>query len=301
MNKKLLISSIVALLLLGSTANAKSTTEKATIAQSTKSSIKKENQKQEKTVNETPKEIGNGFNQTLEAINALKEKNLKKAKKLLKSATENFSIALKTDPKLDIVPFAQEINVHEFLGNSAMVKKALTLANTLILNYDTQSARAVMMPLQDEMIVTTDAIPMKLYPIATENALKALEDGKQKEALDILELSLNTIVSKVVLVPLPLLVAEDLVITASTLDKVKKEDALGLLNLAQDELKKAVFLGYTKKYTSVYKDLDEEIDALKKEIKGKNVVEKLYDKLKESFNSLIGQSREVSSNDKSHK
>jgi hypothetical protein len=301
MNKKLLISSIVALLLLGSTANAKSTTEKATIAQSTKSSIKKENQKQEKTVNETPKEIGNGFNQTLEAINALKEKNLKKAKKLLKSATENFSIALKTDPKLDIVPFAQEINVHEFLGNSAMVKKALTLANTLILNYDTQSARAVMMPLQDEMIVTTDAIPMKLYPIATENALKALEDGKQKEALDILELSLNTIVSKVVLVPLPLLVAEDLVITASALDKVKKEDALGLLNLAQDELKKAVFLGYTKKYTSVYKDLDEEIDALKKEIKGKNVVEKLYDKLKESFNSLIGQSREVSSNDKSHK
>jgi hypothetical protein len=301
MNKKLLISSIVALLLLGSTANAKSTTEKATIAQSTKSSIKKENQKQEKTVNETPKEIGNGFNQTLEAINALKEKNLKKAKKLLKSATENFSIALKTDPKLDIVPFAQEINVHEFLGNSAMVKKALTLANTLILNYDTQSARAVMMPLQDEMIVTTDAIPMKLYPIATENALKALEDGKQKEALDILELSLNTIVSKVVLVPLPLLVAEDLVITASALDKVKKEDALGLLNLAQDELKKAVFLGYTKKHTSVYKALDEEIEALKKEIKGKNVVEKLYDKLKESFNSLIGQSREVSSNDKSHK
>jgi hypothetical protein len=301
MNKKLLISSIVALLLLGSTANAKSTTEKATIAQSTKSSIKKENQKQEKTVNETPKEIGNGFNQTLEAINALKEKNLKKAKKLLKSATENFSIALKTDPKLDIVPFAQEINVHEFLGNSTMVQKALTLANTLILNYDTQSARAVMMPLQDEMIVTTDAIPMKLYPIATENALKALEDGKQKEALDILELSLNTIVSKVVLVPLPLLVAEDLVITASALDKVKKEDALGLLNLAQDELKKAVFLGYTKKYTSGYKDLDEEIEAIKKEIKGKNVVEKLYDKLKESFNSLIGQSREVSSNDKSHK
>jgi len=301
MNKKLLISSIVALLLLGSTANAKSTTEKATIAQSTKSSIKKENQKQEKTVNEAPKEIRNGFNQTLEAINALKEKNLKKAKKLLKSATENFSIALKTDPKLDIVPFAQKINVHEFLGNSAMVQKALTLANTLILNYDTQSARAVMMPLQDEMIVTTDAIPMKLYPIATENALKALEDGKQKEALDILELSLNTIVSKVVLVPLPLLVAEDLVITASALDKVKKEDALGLLNLAQDELKKAVFLGYTKKYTSGYKDLDEEIEAIKKEIKGKNVVEKLYDKLKESFNSLIGQSREVSSNDKSHK
>jgi len=299
MKKRLLISTMVATLLLGSTSlYAEATTEKATVAQSTKKSISKENKKQRASFKEAPKEIVTGFHQTLEAIKALKEKKIETAKNALKSATKSFNSALKEAPQLDLVPFAQEIEVHEFVGDSATVQKALTLAGTLLVKYDTQAARAVMLPLQDEMIVTTDAIPMKLYPLATDNALKALENGNPEEALEILELSLNTIVSETVLIPLPLLVAEDLVMAASLLDKVDKEDALGLLSLAQDELKKAIYLGYTKKHASSYEALNQEIEAVKKEIKGKNVVEKLYDKVKESFKSLIGESRQESSNDR---
>jgi translation initiation factor IF-2 len=132
---------------------------------------------------------------------------------------------------------------------------------------------------------------MKLYPIATEDALKVLEKGDKEGALEILNVSLNTIVSETVLIPLSLLVAEDLVVTASVLDKENKEDALALLSLAQDELKKAVYLGYTKRHSIAYKALEEEIEAVKKEIKGKNIVEKLYDKVKESFKSLVGENR----------
>jgi hypothetical protein len=139
---------------------------------------------------------------------------------------------------------------------------------------------------------------MKLYPKATEDALKAIEKGDKEAALTILNTSLNTIVSTTVLIPLSLLVAEDLVTVASQLNKDNKEDALNLLTLAHDELKKALYLGYTKKYSNAYKELEDEIVAIKKEIKGKNIVEKLYDKIKNSFKSIIDKNRENLSNNK---
>jgi tetratricopeptide (TPR) repeat protein len=302
MKKRLLISTMVATLLLGSTSlYAESSTEKTAVSQNTKASISKENKKQTESFKEAPKEIVDGFNQTLEAIKALEEDNIDKAKKALKNATENFSTALKAAPQLDLVPFAQEVVVNEFIGDSKSVQKALILAVALIDKHDTQAARAVMMPLQDEMVVTTSAIPMKLYPVATEDARKALEKGDKDAALEILNVSLNTIVSETVLMPIPLLVAEDLVLAASALDKEQKEDALKLLALAQDELQKAVYLGYTKKHSDAYKALEDEIEAIKKEIKGKNVVEKLYDKIKESFNSLIEKNRDESTDSNNSK
>jgi len=292
MRKNILISTMVATLLFTTTTLcASNTNEEIKVSKSSQLSIEKESKKQKETFHEAPKEIVDGFNQTLEAISALEENNSDKAKKALKEATKNFNLALKKAPKLDLVPFAQEIVVHEFLGSSESVKKSLALAENLIEKYDTQTARMVMMPLEDEMIITTNSIPMKLYPIATKDALKALEKGDKEGALEILNVSLNTIVSETVLMPVALLVAEDLVLSASAIDKEKKEDALNLLTLAQDELKKAVYLGYTTKHAPAYQALDEEIEAVKKEIKGKNIVEKLYDKVKESFQSLIGENR----------
>jgi len=299
MTKRLLISTMVATLLLGGTTLCAKEANK-TIEKSTQTSVEKESKKQQDSFKEAPKEIVDGFNLTLEAINLLEKKGNDKAKEALKKASDKFAQALKASPDLDLVPFAQEVVVHEFIGDSKSVKKALVLADTLLIRYDTQAAREVLLPLQDEMIVTTSSIPMKLYPVATKKAFEALEKGKSDEALDILKVSLNTIVSETVVMPIPLLVAEDLVITASMLDKEQKEDALKLLDMAQDELKKALYLGYTKKHAPAYKALGEEIEAVKKEIKGKNVVEKLYDKLKESFSSLIGKSREDSAEKKSN-
>jgi len=295
MKKKLLVSTMVAALILGSsTLSANESTSQESLSKSVKISVDKEKTKQKEGFKEAPQEIVKGFEDTLKAISYLEGENSVEAKKVLKSATENFQKALKASPELDIVPFSQEIVVNEFLGDSQKVKKALILANNLITQYDTQVAKVVLAPLQDEMIITTQAIPMKLYPLATEKALEALEKGDREKALEMLRVSLNTIITETVVMPLPLLVAEDLVATAAALDKSKKEEVLVLLNLAQDELKKALYLGYTKKHAPAYQSLDDQIEALKKEVKGKNVVEKLYDKLKNSFSSLVGQSREDS-------
>jgi len=302
MKKNLLISTIVAGLILGSTAlYAGEKTAKETISHSIKVSVEKEKKKQKENFTAAPKEIVDGFNATVDAIEFLDKNDVQHAKKALRSASKNFDTALKASPELDLVPFAQEVVVHEFLGNAKTVKKSLVLVGTLIDDYDTQVARTVMAPLEDEMIVTTQAIPMKLYPLATKNALEALEKGKKDEAIELLDVSLNTIVTETVLMPLPLLVAEDLVYAAADVDKENKTDALKLLTLAQDELQKGIYLGYTKKHAPEYKAIDESIEAIKKEIKGKNAVEKLYDKLKESFGSLVDKSREKSSKHTSSK
>ncbi len=293
MKKKLLISTVLAMLIFGTTnLFSEENIDQNNLSKSIKVSIDKEKEKQKKGFQEAPKEIVKGFEDTLKAISFLSGENITEAKKSLKSATENFSIALKSSPELDIVPFSQEIIVNEFLGDSKKVKKALTLANKMITEYETQVAKVLLEPLEDEMIISTQAIPMKLYPLATEKALHALEKGDKDEALEMLHVSLNTIITETVVIPLPLLVAEDLVGIARLLDKTKKEEALRLLNLAQDELKKALYLGYTKKYASSYESIDNQIEAVKKEIKGKNMVEKLYEKLKNSFSSLIHESRE---------
>ncbi len=300
MKKKLLLSTMVATLIFGGiNLSAAEATPQDNLSKSIKISVDKEKKKQKESFHEAPQEIVKGFEDTLKAISYLEGKNIKEAKKALKSATENFNTALKASPELDIVPLSQEIVVNEFLGDAARVKKALILADNLIAQYDTQVAKAVLAPLEDEMIITTQAIPMKLYPLATEKALEVLDKGDTEKALEMLHVSLNTIITETVIMPLPLLVAEDLVNSAAMLDKTKKEEALTLLNLAQDELKKALYLGYTKKYAPEYKELDDQIEALKKEIKGKNVVEKLYDKLKESFSSLVGKSREDSNSNQS--
>jgi len=48
---------------------------------------------------------------------------------------------------------------------------------------------------------------------------------------------LNTLVGEEVLIPLPLLMAQDVLNQASTMDKTKKEDIQKLISLATDELK----------------------------------------------------------------
>ena len=128
---------------------------------------------------------------------------------------------------------------------------------------------------------------MKVYPVAVKKALDALNKNDTTGAYNAVADAMNSLVIFKTVVPTPLLVAQDLVIDASKLDKSKKEEATKLLEAAKDALKRAELLGYTKKFDPEYKNLTKSINAIEKEIKGKNVVEKLYDKIKEDFETLI--------------
>jgi hypothetical protein len=256
-----------------------------------KASVKKEIDTQNKNLQPGSKEVLDGMNKTFAAIKSLQKGDLEGAKKELAEATKLFDTALKANPQLKLVPIASEIKVKELASTPEEIEAATTLAKEALDKHQIQRARMILAPMEDDIITVTQYIPMNLYPVATKKAQELLEKGDKEAALKTLVEGLSTIVSVGVLMPIPLLEAQLLIDNASKLDKAKKEEAKALLEAAKSELKKAMLLGYTDKHSDEYKALNEQIDAIEKEMEGENIVEKLYDKLKKSFSSLIEVTR----------
>ncbi len=249
--------------------------------------ISQETAKHKESLEKTPKEVIQALQELANSLKALQKDDTNRAKKALSKALKLFNDTLKNNPKLKLVPISDIVEVNHFPGNSKLVKHLVDSSKVLLDDYDTQAARAILLPLEDEMDMITEYLPIGLFADATKVALKQLNLGKTKEATSTIISALNTIVTKTVIMPLPLITAQSLVVEASKLNKKDKEKALKLLSKAEDELNKAIYLGYTKKHSSEYKKLQKEIKNIEKEIKGKNFVAKLYEKIKKDFKSLI--------------
>ena len=283
MKKTLLLSTLTAGLLLSTTMLQAKT--------DTKTLVKQQITQTQKNFKKAPKEIEEALNASSLAMQSLQHKKVDEAKKQLKIATEKFDLALKNDPTLDIVPLDERIAIFENLASAKEIQHTLTEAQEFLIHYNLNEARAALAPLRDEMDIETISLPMKVFPIATKDALKALNKGDTKGAMVIMAEAYNTFLVENAVIPLPLLKAQDLIADAASLNKSKKEEATKLLDGAKEELKRAHVLGYTSKYSPEYKALVNAIDTVKKEIKGKNVVVKLYDKIKENFVSLVHKNK----------
>ncbi len=279
MKQKILISTLLSTLLLGTTLLQAKT--------SNKTLVQHQIEKDKKNMKQAPIEIIKGAKKSFMAMAFLQHNKIDEAKKLLTEATQNFDKALKDNPKLDIVPLQQDVEVFEFNAEPKEIERELNLAQKLLKEHKTQEARALLVPLKDEMDIRTEFIPMGIYPLATKNALSALNKGDKNSAIAILAGAFNMLISQEVVLPLPLLASQDLVMEASLLDKSKKDDALKLLDDAKLGLTKAELLGYTSKKSPEYKALVVQIEKIEKEIKGKNIVSKLYDNLNKNFTSLV--------------
>jgi len=283
MKKTLLLSALTCGLLLGTTAIQAKTPTKAL--------MEKQINKHVKEQQKAPKEVIEGIQATFKSVHLIEANKVDEAKKLLQKANDNFEKALKADPGLDLLPLEESLTAYSFTGSSDTIEARLDLASEFIKAHDTQVAIEVLSPLKDELDITVVAIPMKLYPASTKAALDALSKGDKKAALTALAEGFGTLVTTQIVMPTPLLTAQDLIIEASQLDKSKKEDAQKLLNAAKEELKRATLLGYTKKHDVSYKSLDESIAKIQKEIKGENRVEKLYDTIKEDLKKIVHSTR----------
>jgi len=283
MKKTLLLSALTCGLLLSTTSIQAKT--------DTKTLVQHQAEKNKQAFKQAPKEILDALKETSLAMQSLQHKKNDEAKTHLKLATEKFNKALKDNPELDILPLDESIEVYENLASAEEINHTLTLIQEYLIHYKLDAARAALAPLKDEMDIKTISIPMKIFPMATQKALEALNKGDAQKAIAIMAEGYNTFIIEEAVIPLPLLAAQDMIVEASKLDKNKKEEAIKLLDAAKNELEKAKVLGYTNSKAPEYKALNDAIDAVKKEIKGKNVVEKLYDNLKNAFVSLVHKSK----------
>ncbi|BAF72236.1 YfdX family protein [Sulfurovum sp. NBC37-1] len=283
MKKRFLLSALTCGLLLGATGLQAKTDKKELVNNVMQQEVK--NHKQ------APKEIVAGMQNTFAALQAMQAGKKEDAKKALESATKSFDAALKADPSLDIIPIDERFQAFAFMGTSDVIDARLKLAQQLLKAHDTQAATAVLTPLKDELDISVISIPMKIYPVATKKALDELNKGNDKAAFAAIAEAMNSLVVVKAIIPTPLLTAQDLITDASKLDKSKKDEAQKLLAAAKEELKRAELLGYVSRHEAAYKLLNDDIEKIQKEIKGKNMVEKLYDTLKNDFKKIIANTK----------
>jgi len=277
--KKLLLSSIVALSLLGSSAyaldaNASSKSVSANAVKVAKSSVNK--QKDDvKIVKEAVESIAL-VAETIKNIDANKKDE---AIKSLEKAIGKIEVVLSNPKAPALIPIDAKVVVAEFLGTAYTAQNAVITSIALLQNNRVQDARKIVQTLIDEIDFTTINLPLASYPGALKLAAKHLQDNKLAEAKQVLVTTLNTFVQITTITPIGILEAQELIVAASKIAKENKELALSHLAAAKEALKRSEALGYTSYSDTTYKMLNEEIRKVEKEIKGKNKAEKLFEEL----------------------
>ena len=243
------------------------------------------------SLKKAPKDFMSALNDTIMALHAIKTNKSAEAQKLLQKAENEFTAAFKKEPKLGLIPVLDNAEIVTFNGTPALIRHIKDSAIELLQKNETQAAIDILLPLQDEIIIKTQYVPAYLYPKAVKEAQQELKSGKKDAAFSTIITALDASQLDTVIIPIPFITAQDMVLEASKVVKSDKKEALQLLTMAQNEIQKAILLGYAADNVHAYKALDTKIEALKTEIKGKNVVVKLYDDLLKSFKDLGGKQK----------
>jgi len=236
---------------------------------------------------QAPKEVADGLRYTEEALQTLQRGDDKGAERKLEAAMQLFRIALTNNPALDDVPVADGVSFEEMSGTSAELSKRLKAAESAIEAHRTQDARALLMPMEDQMTLVTEALPMALYPDAIKLSLAQLKKGHRRAALQTLQGAFSMLVTEEEVLPLPLLRARAFSDAASGLEKGRQKQASALIARAQDELQKAVLLGYSRADDADYKRIEEKLAAVKKSVDGANGSGHFFEALAHSFEALL--------------
>ncbi|HHD79892.1 MAG TPA: YfdX family protein [Epsilonproteobacteria bacterium] len=281
--KKIILSTLVASLLVTGV-NAKETAAKdASVQEVNKivlSNAKKDANAQKAKLTQ---EAIDSLKETHDALVALEKKDAVLATKKLESALGKLEVILAAKDAPALLPIDSMVTANEFVGNSEDIHKTLTLIETLIAKGKVQEARTLMLPLQSEIDITVVSLPLATYPDALKLAAKYVHDNKLDKAHDVLVTALSTFTKVTEIVSIPLLKATDLIEASSVIAKDDKKRALAYLDAANESLKVAHDLGYVSKSTTTYKMMEDQIEAVKKEINGPNKAEKLFETLKASL------------------
>jgi tetratricopeptide (TPR) repeat protein len=218
---------------------------------------------------------------TNEAYINLNNNDPKKAQENIEKALGKLEVILSAKDAPKLLPIDGNIVMTEYIGTKKEIKKAVDTVKDLLDDNKVQVARELLNTLQSEIDVTVVSLPLVTYPDALKLAAKYIHDEKIEKAKSVLQVALSTFDKTVEVIPVPLLKASDLITASAQLSKDgKKDEALKYLDAAEEQLDVAEALGYVSHSDNTYKSLHTVIKHVRKEIKGKNKAEKLFDDLK---------------------
>ena len=274
--KKILVSTLLSSLLLTGSIVADTNTSPSS-KELSKKATQVETQKIKDNKVELIQEALSSLKLSVKALKNLEENKKEDAKKNLELALGKLEVILTSKDIPKMLPIENRMLVKNFVGSSKDVEGALSEVKTLLSKGKVQEAGELLITLQDEVEVRTVNLPLASYPDALKLVSKYILEDKIDEAKATLKLALNTFITEETIVPLSLVKTLELVSVASHEAKENKKLALTYLVTAHDELNKAEKLGYLSDSSTTYKELQEVINGLEKEIKGANKAEKLFE------------------------
>ena len=277
--KNILLSTLLSSLLLSSGLYAKSDIK--SVNEVSKGAVTKGTQDALANQKKLIKEAINSLQYTHEALVALDKKDKATAEKKIEKALGKLEVILAAKDAPKFLPIDSSVTMVEYVGTKKDIKKSVDAVKDLLSDNKIQLARTLLNSLQSEIDIKITSLPLVTYPDALRLAAKYLHENQINKAKSVLEVALSTFDTTVTVIPVPLLKATDLINVSASLSKNgKKEEALKYLQAAEDELDVAEALGYVSHSDTTYKALHSAIKVVRKEIKGKNKAEKLFDELK---------------------
>lgn len=222
-------------------------------------------------------------------IELVEKKEKDKALEEIAKAIGKIEVLVAKDPSLQLVPVDVKENVVEFPGKVEDIETIKSEVVLLIKSNEVQKARDIMLNLASELDIYITALPIGTYPVALKAIVPLIEQEKFEEAKKLLVEVINTLVIEKIVIPLPLLRAEQAIIKANELankEEVKKDELKELLAYAKSQLELAEALGYGKIEVD-YKDLYEEIEKLEKILESDESTKDIFSTLKEKLSSIM--------------
>ena len=263
------------------------------MAKENKEVTKQVNAAQDSYVDERVKKI---TQEAVEAINLVGEvvdlvdkKDKEKAIETIEKVLGKLEVLIARDPNLQVVPVDVKEQVVDFPGTVDDVEAAKTEVVALIKAGEVQLARDIMLNLASELDIYVTALPIGTYPVALKAIIPLIEQEKYEEAKKLLVEALETLVLEKIVIPLPLLRAEQSIIRANNLankENPNKDELKELLAYAKEQLELAEALGYGKKEID-YKDIYEEIKKLEEILGSDKSTEDIFKTLKEKLSAIM--------------
>jgi len=229
------------------------------------------------------------INLVSKVIDLLDKKEKDKALDEIANVLGKLEVLIARDPNLQLVPVDVRESVVDFPGSVDDVEAAKTEIVALIKASEVQAARDIMLNLASELDIFVTALPIGTYPVVIKAIIPLVEQEKFEEAKQLLIEALETLVLEKIVIPLPILRAEQAIIRANELankDNPNKDELKELLAYAKEQLELGEALGYGKVEID-YKDLYEEIEKLEKILAGDESTKDIFQTLKEKLSSIM--------------
>lgn len=229
------------------------------------------------------------INLVAKVVDLLDQKEKEKALEEIANVLGKLEVLVARDPNLQLVPVDVRESVVDFPGTVDDVEVAKAEVVALIKASEVQLARDIMLNLASELDIYVTALPIGTYPVVLKAIIPLIEQEKFDEAKMLLIEALETLVIEKIVIPLPILRAEQAIIRANELankENPNKDELKELLAYAKEQLQLAEALGYGKVEID-YKDLYEEIEKLEKILEGEDSTKDIFETLKEKLSSIM--------------